>query len=341
MFNAWEGFASHASGGYTDIRFLRCAPGRTNPLYPGELCAPTLDDLNYESVSIDLAQLDRQGSGGIWVVDRWGMTAPFAQADPAVAEAKATERLVEFLAARIAGEGAEGYVDVYDDWPVVREVPLLYATTSGAPYERYEYERVDGPGWPYGGYITFSVRLLADGGATVVEQEIYSHWDGGRSAGIEGGLAMQRPTTTENGQTVPCLTTSSTTRSSPGSRAHGGAITRQTSKLALSTSATRSPATQSPSGIVHRARRRPMPPHSPSRSSPIPTSRRLRRKPRASVVSKPCRSTSLAPPAPRSLAGMSPCQWASGSMRLNQGYASACTSSTSRKVCRCRPWRSR
>ena len=203
MFNAWEGFASHASGGYTDIRFLRCAPGRTNPLYPGELCAPTLDDLRYESVSIDLAQLDRQGSGGIWVVDQWRMTAPFAQADPAVAEAKATERLVEFLAARIAGEGAEGYVDVYDDWPVVREVPLLYATTSGAPYERFEFERVDGPGWPYVGYITFSVRLFADDGATVVEQEIYSHWDGGRSAGIEGGLAMERPATTENGQTVP------------------------------------------------------------------------------------------------------------------------------------------
>ena len=340
MFNAWEGFASHASGGYTDIRFLRCAPGRTNPLYPGELCAPTLDDLNYESVSIDLAQLDRQGSGGIWVVDRWGMTAPFAQADPAVAEAKATERLVEF-AARIAGEGAEGYVDVYDDWPVVREVPLLYATTSGAPYERYEYERVDGPGWPYGGYITFSVRLLADGGATVVEQEIYSHWDGGRSAGIEGGLAMQRPTTTENGQTVPVpyyFFDDEVVAWVPGPWWSDYSADEQARFIDFSD---RSPATQSPSGIVHRARRRPMPPHSPSRSSPIPTSRRLRRKPRASVVSKPCRSTSLAPPAPRSLAGMSPCQWASGSMRLNQGYASACTSSTSRKVCRCRPWRSR
>jgi hypothetical protein len=35
----------------------------------------------------------------------------------------------------------------------------------------------------------------------VVEQEIYSHWDGGASAGIEGGLALGG-TTTENGQPV-------------------------------------------------------------------------------------------------------------------------------------------
>ncbi|HET7237019.1 MAG TPA: hypothetical protein VFK59_11390 [Actinomycetota bacterium] len=203
-------FVGGADGSLIDQRFLRCAPGRTNPLYPpqpgsrnaGESCAPTIDELTYESVSFDLVQPDRQGPGGIWVVSNWRPTT-FAQADPAVAEAQATARLEEFLAARIDGRGAEGYVDVYDDWPVVREVPLLYATTTGAPYERFEFERVDGPDWPYGGYITFSVRLFADGGATVVEQEIYSHWDGGRSAGIEGGLAMERPTTTENGQTVP------------------------------------------------------------------------------------------------------------------------------------------
>ena len=201
-----------------DQRFLRCAPDRTNPLYPpqpgsdvrgGESCAPTIDGLTYESVSFDLVQPDRQGPAGIWIVSNWQPTT-FAQVDPVVAEAQATERLEEFLAARIAGEGAEGFVDVYDDWPVVREVPLLYATTSGAPYERYEFERVSSPDWPYGGptwpdggYITFSVRLFAEGGATVVEQEIYSHWDGGRSAGIEGGLAMERHKTTENGQPVP------------------------------------------------------------------------------------------------------------------------------------------
>ena len=192
----------------TDQRFLRCAPGRTNPLYPpqpgsedaGESCAPTIDELTYESVSLDLVQPDRQGPGGIWVVSNWRPTT-FAQSDPAVTEAQATERLEEFLAARIAGRGAEGYVDVYAGW-LEPQVPLLYTTTSGAPYERFEFERVDGPQWPYGGYITFSVRLFADDGGSVVEQEIYSHWDGGRSAGIEGGLALGG-TTTENGQPVP------------------------------------------------------------------------------------------------------------------------------------------
>ncbi|MEO6578479.1 MAG: hypothetical protein ABIO99_06230 [Candidatus Limnocylindria bacterium] len=205
MQNVLVGGADYA---LTDQQFLRCAPGRTNPLYPpqpdseeaGESCAPTLDALTYESVSLDLVQPDRQGPGGIWVVSNWRPTT-FAQADPAVAEAQATERLEEFLVARIAGRGADGYVDVYADW-LGQEVPLLYATTSGAPYERSEFERVDGPRWPYGGHITFSVRLFADGGATVVEQPIYSHWDGGRSVGIEGGLALEG-TTTENGEPVP------------------------------------------------------------------------------------------------------------------------------------------
>ena len=194
----------------TDQRFLRCAPGRTNPLYPprpdsegrGESCAPTIDERTYESVSLDLVQPDRQGPGGIWVVNQWRSTAPFAQADPAIAEAQATERLEKFLAARIAGRGAEGYVNVYADW-LVQRVPLLYATTSGAPYERFEFERVAGPTWPYGGFIGFKIRLFAEDG-TVVEQAIYSHWDGGRSAGIEGGLALGG-TTTENGQPVPML----------------------------------------------------------------------------------------------------------------------------------------
>ena len=120
MLNPGEG--GTRNGLYTDLyrqRYLRCAPGRTNPLYPpgpepewGEGCAPTIDELNYESVSLDLAQLDRRGHDGIWVVNRWELTEPFAQVDPAVVEAQATERLEEFLAARIAGQGAEGLVEV-------------------------------------------------------------------------------------------------------------------------------------------------------------------------------------------------------------------------------------
>ena len=80
------------------------------------------------------------------------------------------------------------------------DVPLLYATTSGAPYERYEIERVDGPQWPYG-RMTFSARLFADGDATVVEQEI--SWD------ASGGLWMDANATTENGQPVVLSYTSS------------------------------------------------------------------------------------------------------------------------------------
>ena len=196
MWNPWEGDV------FNDQHYLRCAPGRTNPLYPpgpeaewGELCAPTIDDLQYESVSLDLAQLDRLGPEGIWVVNGWRQAAPFRQADPVVVEARLTERLEEFLTARIAGQGAELHVLV----DPALDVPLLYATTSGAPYERYEIERVDGPAWPYAG-MTFSVRLFADGGATVVEQEMFSQ---------TGELSrMDGYTTVENGQPIQLSHTS-------------------------------------------------------------------------------------------------------------------------------------
>ena len=200
--NPFEGMAR--DGVYDvfyDQRYLRCAPGRTNPLYPpgpepewGELCAPTLDDFRYESVSLDLAQLARQASDGIWVVSSWRPTASFAQADPVAAEAQATERLEEFLAARIAGSGAEGYVEVEPN----TDVPLLYATTSGAPYERYEIERVEGPRWPDGD-MAFLVRLFADDDATVVQHEIRSY---------QGGLRLDANSTTENGQPVAVSYTS-------------------------------------------------------------------------------------------------------------------------------------
>jgi hypothetical protein len=215
LFNGLEGGDFNASiggtdgwvdGALTDQRFLRCTPGSTNPLYPprpdseqsGDSCAPTLNDLRYESVSLDLAQLARQGRDGIWVVNRWELTKPFAQADPVAVETLATERLEEFLTARIAGQGAEGKVQVAPD----TDVPLLYATTSGASYERYEIERVAGPRWPYGS-MTFSARLFADGDATVVEQQI--GWD--RST--NGGLWMDANSTTENGQPVVLSSTSS------------------------------------------------------------------------------------------------------------------------------------
>jgi hypothetical protein len=205
LFIVHEGGApdGRTDGALPDQRYLRCAPGRTNPLYPpapepemGEMCAPTLDDLRYESVSLDLAQFERQGRDGIWVVNRWRLTAPFLQADPAVVEAQIRDRLDEWLAARVAGRGAEGYVQVNPD---EGDIPLQYATTTGAPYERYEIERVDGPRWP-DARMTFSVRLFADGDATVVEQEVHTQ---------DGPFWLDTTSTTENGQPVTLSYTSS------------------------------------------------------------------------------------------------------------------------------------
>jgi hypothetical protein len=53
--------------------FIRCAAGG-NPNDPGgSACAPTLDEVRYEWVSLDLAQLARRGRSGIWVVTQWRM----------------------------------------------------------------------------------------------------------------------------------------------------------------------------------------------------------------------------------------------------------------------------
>jgi hypothetical protein len=131
------------------------------------------------------------------VVNRWRRTPSFGQADPVAVEAGATERLEEFLAARIAGQGAEGRVRVEADAHV--DVPLLYATTSGARYERYEIERVEGPRWPNAD-LTFAARLFA-GDATVVEQAIRS------DESLQ--LSLHANATTENGQPVTLTYTSS------------------------------------------------------------------------------------------------------------------------------------
>ncbi|MDP8931299.1 MAG: hypothetical protein M3O70_22690, partial [Actinomycetota bacterium] len=196
------------ASGLGGLVYLRCAPGETNPLYPvpgqgdargAERCAPTIDDLRYESVTIDLAQFAEWGPDGVWVVWRWAMNAPFEQADPRVAETEVTAQLEELLAARIAGDGAEGYVKVDGERgaSLLDEVPLLYATTSGAPYERFEIERVSGPRWPYA-EMEFKVRLFADDGATVVEQPIAWAHVGDRRREFLSNVTL----TTENGQPV-------------------------------------------------------------------------------------------------------------------------------------------
>ena len=184
IFNEYVGWDQAAS----NLTYMRCAPGGTNLVYPDDeyagKCAPTIDELRYETVSIDLAQPVQTDPSGIWVVTDWTMGG-FSQVVPPTDEAAA---LVEdFLQARIEGEGAEQYLDV----------PLLYATTAGARYERFEYEQVGGPSWPFGS-MEFIVRLFAED--TVVEQHIFTPQTGGLR--LED-RSLSGPPTSEDGQPVP------------------------------------------------------------------------------------------------------------------------------------------
>jgi hypothetical protein len=182
--------------------FIRCAPGETNPVYPNDGCAPTIDDTHYERVVLDLEQLVREDATGIWVVTRWDMIEPFEQVAPP-SEAETTALLEAFLQARIDGEGAEGYVDTLAlDGD---EIPFLYATPTGAPYERSEFEVAEGPLWP-DGRMRFKVRLFAEDGQTVVEQFFrmdrpeWGLWYEEQTGGPDGS---EGPGTTVNGRAVP------------------------------------------------------------------------------------------------------------------------------------------
>jgi hypothetical protein len=200
----WEEFRSlsglvYAEGGgsYFELVFIRCAPDQTNPLsqlyaeIPPDIrtCAPTIDQFTYDTVTLDIRQPARRGPAGIWVVDEWHKLAPnpdvfvfhlvspdwttgqVTQVAPP-SDDEVTELLDAFLRARVAGEGAEQYVlreseeASFDD-----EVPLLYTTTGGAPYERFEIERGQGPVWP-NGWTDYKVGLFAPDG-TVIEQYFY------------------------------------------------------------------------------------------------------------------------------------------------------------------------
>ena len=202
--------------GWAFVR-IRCGPG-TNPLYPddpnGGNCPPTIGDTHYETVSLMVTQPVRSGPSGIWVVADWAELAPseepasdlryhewvsrqYEQVAPP-SEAELVEALEAFLSARVAGEGAETYLTEGYYQPRPR-VPLLYATTEGRRYERFEIGRVEGPRWPAGVYAV-TVRLFARGGEDVVEQE-FAVWPGSR-----GQVTMDtwgRGGTTENGASVP------------------------------------------------------------------------------------------------------------------------------------------
>lgn len=77
-----------ADGVIRGLVFLRCALGT-------ERCAPTLDDLRHEWVRLDLAQLGRRGTDGVWVVSRWELATPSAPTAPNATEAGARHRLEE------------------------------------------------------------------------------------------------------------------------------------------------------------------------------------------------------------------------------------------------------
>ena len=180
LFNAYLPLEYTTEDGVLQVAYVRCAPTKTNTLYTvfpegdygagAAACAPTIDARHYETVLIDLKQSGKTGPTGLWVVERWTMLPPFAQTDPAAAQAEATARLQKFLKARVAGSGAEGYVDTTAPGST-GELPLLYATDTGAPYERFDFELVRGPVWPFAD-MEFRVRMSAQGGDTVVEQRL-------------------------------------------------------------------------------------------------------------------------------------------------------------------------
>jgi hypothetical protein len=222
------GYAS-AEGVYDEVVFIRCAPGRTNPLYPDVYpdvppevrgCAPTIDGSRYETVRFTLEQPGRRGPSGIWVVTRWEMLQPaqpgstfehlypdfsYRQVEQVAppSNAEVTALLQAFLRARVDGEGAERYLHRHGDeglWGD-EEVPVLYATTGGTPYERSEFERVQGPMWPTG-WIELKVRLFAEDGTVVEQSFVVVRQEDGR-LGLVYGSPNDRIPTSENGQAVP------------------------------------------------------------------------------------------------------------------------------------------
>jgi len=202
---------------------VRCAAGETNPVYPddpeGSGCAPTLDDGRYETVMIHSEPPVRADDPtAIWVVTDWTTLRPaevqvtgtnylddggntfrrqVQQVSPP-SDAEVTALLDAFLQARVNGDGAEEYLA-----PADPQVPLLYAATSGSPYERSGSELVDGPVWP-GGWSEFTVRLFAADGSAVEQTFLVERDDDGRLLLVYGALdPFDDVLTTEDGGALP------------------------------------------------------------------------------------------------------------------------------------------
>src|SRR5262249_21564261 len=138
----WDEAAAHPAGlDDGDVVYIRCAPGTSDPLYPDDPeagCGPTLDARRYETVKINVAQLGRQGPGGIWLVTGWQEIQPFEQVAPPTG-AEVDSVLGAFLRARVDGKGAEQSHVAMDDpfasdpsstSPADHQIPLLYATST-------------------------------------------------------------------------------------------------------------------------------------------------------------------------------------------------------------------
>jgi hypothetical protein len=226
-FSEIGGYAYGEGGGlYDELVFIRCGPGRTNPLYPddpeGRGCAPTIDDFRYETAMLTIEQPASRGPSGIWVVTGWKMLQPgeprslFDRLDPDFtgrqveqvappSDAQAIALLRAFLGARVDGEGAEQYLHLHDgeEPPSPEEdVPILYATTGGAAYERYEIDRLGGPEWP-SGWIDFRIHLFAEDGTVVDQSFAVVRLEDGRLGLVYGFPQTDDLPTEENGRPVP------------------------------------------------------------------------------------------------------------------------------------------
>ena len=131
-------------------------------------------------------------------IQTWGRSPdPSLMPQPSVAapSSAATGVLDRFLDARVAGKDAGRFLNGPE-----AGVPLLYESSSGAPYERAEFDQVRGIEWPYG-FTAFRARLFA--GDTVVEQLFFAAPDG--PMGLEyqpHGFGTDIAPTTEDGRSV-------------------------------------------------------------------------------------------------------------------------------------------
>jgi hypothetical protein len=146
------------------------------------------------SITLDLAAATGE------LVDSFGVV--WRRPEVPTLDAEDTALLQAFLGARLAGEGAEQYLlsDLPELFETTTVPPLLYATTGGAAYARFEIERV--PEWEtQPGWTKVEVRLFAEDG-TVVEQSFHVVDQDGQH-GLVYGQRSGDVSTTENWQPVP------------------------------------------------------------------------------------------------------------------------------------------